>query len=322
GSAPGDRIRSSERAVLIWSGPSGAGGAHVAAAARELGLADKPGSGAFYLPATPNGRGVSDAWSAASDGEPGDPHPIKLLVVSGDEAAIDPNVRALAERAETVVAIALFATPLHGFADLVLPATSYLERDGTTMNLEGRLQRQRRAVIPPCPDELAWLANLGERFGVELSPYPSQIWDELAETYYGGLPFSAVSERPELPSRGERQTVEAPASEPRGTVGGGPLQVQRYRPLFSGPAVERVPELEFQRPAAEIELSADDARSRGVATGDEVVVQQNGTSATLRARVNRALSTGVVRIADEHAQELARGGVEVSKACWNPGGSR
>src|SRR5206468_8322147 len=25
---------------------------------------------AFYLPSTPNGRGVADAWSAASDGEP------------------------------------------------------------------------------------------------------------------------------------------------------------------------------------------------------------------------------------------------------------
>ena len=34
------------------------------------------------------------------------------------------------------------------------------------MNLEGRLQRLRRAVIPPCPDELAWIAKLAERFGV------------------------------------------------------------------------------------------------------------------------------------------------------------
>jgi hypothetical protein len=182
------------------------------------------------------------------------------------------------------------------------------------MNLEGRLQRQRRGVIPPCPDELAWLSRLGERFGLELSPYPSLVWDELAATCYGGLPFGAVGEHAQLPARGERQTIVAPAIEPRGTVGGGPLQVQRYRPLFTGPAVERVPELAFQRPEPEIELSGADAASRGIATGDEVVVQQNGTSATLRARVNRMLSTGVVRIADEHGRELARGGVEVSKS--------
>ena len=60
-----------------------------------------------------------------------------------------------------------------GWADLVLPGTSYLERDGTYVNLEGRLQRLRRAAIPPAPDELAWIAKLAERFDVDLSPYAS-----------------------------------------------------------------------------------------------------------------------------------------------------
>jgi predicted molibdopterin-dependent oxidoreductase YjgC len=109
------------------------------------------------------------------------------------------------------------------------------------------------------------------------------------------------------------QHVEPREAPARGTAGGGPLQVLRYRPLFSGPAVERVPELQFQRPAAEIELSADDARTRGIATGDDVAVQSNGTSKTLRARLNRALAAGVVRIAEEHAADL-REAVEVSKA--------
>ena len=50
----------------------------------------------------------------------------------------------------------------------------------------------------------------------------------------------------------------------------------------------------------------------GVRTGDEVVVRSNGTSVTLRARVNRRLLAGIVRIAEEHATELhAR--VEVTK---------
>jgi len=309
----GAELGKAERVVLIWSGPGGAGGGHVAALAHRLGLGSKPGSGALYLPATPNGHGVADAWSAAADAEPSDPHPIRLLVVSGDEAAADPNVRAMAEHAEAVVAIAMFAEPLRGWTDLVLPATSYLERDGTTMNLEGRLQRQRRAVIPPGPDELAWLAKLAGMFGVELSPYAPLVWDELAATCYGGLPFGEVGQRSPLPERAEERAIEAPAPEPRTTAGGGPLQVQRYRPLFAGPAVERVDELQFQRPQPEIELSADDARSRGIASGDAVVVQSNGTSVALRARVNRALVDGVVRIAEEHAGELHRG-VEVTRA--------
>jgi NADH-quinone oxidoreductase subunit G len=313
GTELGGRLRDAERAILIWSGPGAQGGAHLAALAERLGFPDKSGCGAFVLPATPNGRGVADAWSACSDEEPSENQAITLVLVSGDEAASDPSVRAMAEHADAVIAIGMFAEPLRGWADLVLPATGYLERDGTTMNLEGRIQRQRRTVIPPCPDELAWIAKLAARFGVEVSPYPSLVFDELSATCFAGLTYEQLNEHAPLPARGVVQHVEPREPPTRGTAGGGPLQVLRYRPLFSGPAVERVPELQFQRPAPEIELSADDARTRGIASGDEVAVQSNGTSRTLRARLNRALAAGVVRIAEEHAADL-REAVEVSKA--------
>jgi predicted molibdopterin-dependent oxidoreductase YjgC len=95
------------------------------------------------------------------------------------------------------------------------------------------------------------------------------------------------------------------------TAKGGPLRLLRYRPLFSGPEVERVDELQFQRPQPEIELSAHDAEIRRISTGDEVVVRSNGTSITLRARVNRKLVDGAVRAAEEHVRELDQA-VEVS----------
>ena len=105
-------------------GPGGRGGATVAGLAERLGLAGKPGCGAFYLPATPNGRGIADAWAAASDEETPESEGIGLLLVSGDEAAGNPNVRALAERAEAVIAISMFHGLAAGWADLVLPGTS------------------------------------------------------------------------------------------------------------------------------------------------------------------------------------------------------
>ena len=92
----------------------------------------------------------------------------------------------------------------------------------------------------------------------------------------------------------------------------GTLQLLRYRPLFSGAAVERVPELQFQRPAPEIELSARDAKRLGVKRGEPVNVRSNGTSVELRAAINKRLKTGVARIADDHARDL-HPTVEVSK---------
>ncbi|MDQ3894414.1 MAG: NADH-quinone oxidoreductase subunit NuoG [Actinomycetota bacterium] len=316
GNELGERLRRSERAIVIWSGPGGHGGASLAALARSLGFAGKPACGAFYLPATPNGRGVAEAWAAAGDTEAASPRPIRLLIVSGDEAAADPNVRALAEHAETVLAVTMFHGLAVGWADLVLPATSFLEREGTFMNLEGRLQRLRRAAIPSVPDELAWLASLARRFGVELPADATRVFDELAAKAYGGIRFGDVGERATLPSRASPRELDVPAT-PEPALGGGPLQLLRYRALFSGPAVERVHALQFQRPSAEIELSAEDASIRGIASGERVRVSSNGSSVELRAMINRRLSRGVVRAAEEHVRTLPAG-VEVATVTEKP----
>jgi NADH-quinone oxidoreductase subunit G len=303
-SALEERLRTAERAVLVASGVDGL------PPARAAGL-DREGCAAFHLPKTANGRGVADGWSAAADEEAENPEPIGLLVVSGDEAAADPNVRAMAEQAEKVLAIAMFRRPVAPWADLVLPGTSYLERDGTYVNLEGRLQRLRRAAIPPAPDELAVLARLAQRFGVELSPYPALVFDEVSAIAYGGLPFGEVGEqavlRPRVPSsEGGGDKV----SDTRRVPEGPGLRLVTYRPLFSGPAVERVPELQFQRPGAEVELSREDARQLGITNGQTVEVSSNGTSVRLRARLSRELGAGVARIPDEHAGSL-EGRVEI-----------
>jgi len=257
---------------------------------------------------------VAEAWAIAADADDSDPGtPIGLLLVSGDDAANDPAVRALAENAERVIASTMFHGLAVGWADLVLPATGPLEREGTSMNLEGRVQRLRRAAVPPVPDELAWLAKLAGRFDVALSPHAALVFEELSAKLYSGIELSALGERAPLAARAPYLAPEpAIASEadkgqsPAGTNPHfvGQLKLQRYRPLFSGPHVERVPELQFQRPEAEVALSPADAEKRGIVTGDTVVLRSNGTSVELRARIDRRLAIGIARVAVEHAGDL------------------
>ncbi len=313
GGSLGARLREAARAVLIWSGRGGAGGTHLAAAARGLGLHEKEGSGAICLPATANGWGVAEAWAAAAGGNEKRPGKIGLLIVSGDEAANDPQVRELAAQAEACVTLTLFGAGAVERASLVLPSTSYLEQDGTMRNLEGRLQRLRAAATPPARPELSWLAELAGRLGVTLPASAAEIFTELSRKAFDGMPLSALGDCAPLPERAQAQPVTAPEPEPAPTVRGGPLELIRYRALFSSPEVERVRELDFQRPPAEVEISAEDADRRSIADGAEVIVRSNGTSVQLRARINEALLPGSVRIASEHSRELARG-VEVSRA--------
>ena len=218
-STPSTSVGEAERIVLVWSGPGGHGGATVAELAEKLGLAERDGCGAFYLPETPNGRGVADAWAACCDDEAAEPESIGVLVVSGDEAAANANVRALAEQAEATIVISMFGARRRLGPDLLLPGTSYLERDGTFVNLEGRLQRLRRTVTPPCPDELEWIAELAARFDVDVAPYAAGVFGEVSAKVYGGLSLRR-GRRARAAARLSRRAASAssaalPAAEPK-----------------------------------------------------------------------------------------------------------
>jgi predicted molibdopterin-dependent oxidoreductase YjgC len=187
------------------------------------------------------------------------------------------------------------------------------------MNLEGRVQRLRRAVPPPCPDELTWISKLGRELEIEIPASASEVFAELAEHVFRDLSLGEIGQRAPLPARHPYEapapaTTRAPAPLPASDERlVGELRLHRYRPLFSGPAVDRVRELAFQRPESEVELSTADADRRGIGSGDRVLVRSNGTSVELRARVNRRLLEGVARIAEQHAGDL-HPAVEVVKA--------
>ncbi len=284
-----DRLRGAERVGLVWSQDTSDGGRAVAAFASSL-------SGevsAFVLPRSPNGRGVAQAWYGAGEGRgpdvPGDEDEIGALVISGDEAGYDERVLELATRAKFVLTTAMYMGDHTLQAHVVVPGTSYLERDGTVVNLEGRPQRQRKAAEPPGgTSELEFFSRLAERFGLSISAWA------------GDLP----AERAPLEPAAERTPVAAPKRAPRAAAAGRGIRLVRYRPLFTGPAVERVDALTFQRPIPEVELAWKDADRQGIETGDPVTVSSNGTSVELRARVNRRLKAGVARIAEEHASGL------------------
>ncbi len=269
---------------------------------------ERGGEPAIRVPRTANGIGVNHAVARAGVTASNSLllTPPTLLIVSGDDAAADPAVRELAESAQTVIAVTMFQGLAVGWADLVLPGTSYLERDGSLTNMEGRVQRVRRAVIPPGPDELAWLSKLAERFDFALSPYASLVHEELFGTPFEDLGATApLHASPAASARPARRLPDRHRRE---------LRLVRYRPLFSGPAVERVEKFRFQRPEGLVDLARDDAHRLGVRDGDEVTVRTNGTSATLRARVRRNLRNGVVLVPEGSADELVPGTVEVTPA--------
>ena len=200
-SAVGKRLRDSERAVLVWSGPGGGGGARLAEAAHALGFEGKPGCAAFHLPATPNARGVAEAWAAAADEDEVEREGIGLLDRLGRRGGLRPGRpgagregRPGARDHDVPVARDRLGRPRAARR----PRRSSAR--GPSMNLEGRVQRLRRAVTPPVPDELAWLAKLASRFDAALSPHAAVVFEELSGRIYDGLELSTLGERAPLPA--------------------------------------------------------------------------------------------------------------------------
>ena len=172
--------REASAPILVWSGAGGHGGATLARARAPARPGGKDGSGAFHLPAAPNARGV--AGRVGVRGGRDRTEPAAHQAPASFPATRPPPTRrpqALAEHAESVLAIAMLR-PARPRLGRPRPARDELPRARRHVRQpRGPGPGLRRAVIPPGPDELAWLAKLAERFDVELSPYPAQVFEEI-----------------------------------------------------------------------------------------------------------------------------------------------
>lgn len=98
------------------------------------------------LPSLPGLR-IPDMFAGALDGR------VRALYVMGEDIAqTDPDsrhVRAAIDACELVISQEIFLSETARTADVVLPAASFLEKDGTFVNFDRRFQRVRPALPPP-----------------------------------------------------------------------------------------------------------------------------------------------------------------------------
>jgi assimilatory nitrate reductase catalytic subunit len=141
------------------------------------------------------GKTAVEMFQAAADGE------IKALWIACTNPAQSmpdqKTVRRALERAEFVVVQEAFATAATcDYADLLLPATTWGEKDGTVTNSERCISRVRPAVPPPGLARHDWqiATELGQRLeralgrsGPSLFPYttPESVWLEHRESTRG-----------------------------------------------------------------------------------------------------------------------------------------
>jgi NADH-quinone oxidoreductase subunit G len=126
---------------------------------------------------------------------------IRALYVAG--SLLPENLRDAGEairKLDFLVVQELFENETTGFADVVLPAASFAEIDGTYTNNDGFVQRVRKSIEPVNQSKPDWLIvsqvakELGVDFGFEMSA--SSVFRELAERTpaYANLRYPALKD--------------------------------------------------------------------------------------------------------------------------------
>ena len=158
--------------------------------------------------AAPNRRGVELAGLVPGAGgldaekillEEGAASCAALFVADSDfgRAAHDPKIVERLRRARFLAVMGWADTPLARVADLVLPVATHTEREGTFVNVEGRLQRFDRAFPAPaqCRPALEVLADLLSRFDSKWASVTAPVvFDMMAEEIpaLGGLRWARI----------------------------------------------------------------------------------------------------------------------------------
>lgn len=269
---------------------------------------------------------------------------IRAMFVLGENPMMsEPNqnhARAALEKLQFLVCQDIFINETGAMADVILPATSFAEKDGTFTNTDRRVQRCRAAVPPVGNSRPDWdiLSDLGRRvearLGIKMSAgfdygHPEEIWEEMRRVtpdFWGidyariereggvhwpcpsfdhpGTPFLFAEEFPR--GRGKFWEV-AYGTESEQPDAEYPYNLSTGRVLYhwSGSTMTGRSRLEDVYPEAVCEISPFDAEALGLVTGDWVNVSSRRGTITLRVLVTGRSPQGTVFVPFHFAEAAA-----------------
>lgn len=266
-------------------------------------------------PAFSSGLTSTQMLKAAAEGR------FRLLWLMGADLVKDFPDRSLVEAAlssETFVVVSeLFPTETARLANMVLPAQSFAEKEGSFTNLEGRVQKVNPAVAAPGVSRPDWkifddvATRIGQGWGwrsaSEILDHDDYSWAGLGKAPHlhpsdtrGVWPLSwelravdAKLRTGRIRSRSGNLTAVDVDASPRPRSEAWPLALLVARTLYDGGAmVSRSPELRNVTPEPFVELHPGEAMARGIKDGAVVTVHSLRGAVEVRLRVSDATPRG------------------------------
>lgn len=200
----------------------------------------------------------------------------------------------------------MFLTETARLADLVLPAASFAEREGTFTNMEGRVQKFNKAIEPLGVSRPDWeiINALAAKMGAHFNYTSTEdIFKEICSLapVYLGLTYAGIKQDGGLGRyltsvKRKFKTLEPGAIEATGDADM-PFVLLNGNTLFHlGVLSRKSAALNILAPDSFIEINPMDADMLNIKDQDKVIVKSVHGSVTVQSRVTAKSSRGVVFI--------------------------
>ncbi|HIF50978.1 MAG TPA: formate dehydrogenase subunit alpha [Thiotrichaceae bacterium] len=251
-----------------------------------------------------------------------------LYIMGENPAMSDPNLnhaREALSKLEHVVAQDIFFTETCGYADVILPASAFAEKDGTFTNTDRRVQMGRQAITPPgdAKQDLWIIQEIANRMGQNWNyQHPKDVFQEirLAVPNMAGITWERLEEVDSLTypllkegdpgepiifldgifptDDGKGRFVAAEYTEPA------ELPDDEYPVVFitgrqlehwhTGTMTRHSRVLDAIEPGPCIMINPEDLKSYGLKSGDILVVESRRGVIAATTRADEGMQKGVV----------------------------
>jgi len=248
---------------------------------------------------------------------------VRALYMMGENPALsDPNLnrtRKALEKVDFLVSQDIFLSESAQYADVVLPAFCFAEKDGTFTNTERRIQRVRKAVSPPgqARDDWRIICDIATAIGHPMHyKNASEIMDEIVSVtpIYGGISYNRIESvglqwpcldkkhpgtrylhkgefkrgKGKFHAVGFREPAELPDKKFPFILSTGRLLYQYH----TGTLTRKIPAINQVSPTGYVEIHLQDAEKYGIKDGDSVEVSTPRGKVITKASVGTKVAKG------------------------------
>ncbi len=261
---------------------------------------------------------------------------LKAMYIMGENPAISDPDQSHIERAlgkiDFLVVQDIFMTETAEYANVVLPAACFAEKDGTVTNTERRVQKVNKAVEPPGVAKPDWeiICELSTRMGYEMKyDSPAEIMAEIAglTPIYGGIYYDRLGKTGlQWPCKDREDPGTKYLHKGEFSRGKGKFYPSHYLPpvegideeynyimmtgrmlyhYHTGTMTRNSEPIDKHEPEAYIEISAEDAKNLEINDHDRVKISSRRGEVETYARIVNRVQPGQLFMPFHYAESPA-----------------